>query len=121
DGTPNAARLPLAMPNDDAELSARADRSAVGSRRGAIDAELLYPRLERGALETQAGSSPVRTSEHPVALVQRAENGLALRCLERGGAAGRRDRTTAELRHGYAKGGPARQDDGALDRVLELP
>src|SRR2546428_10893250 len=109
------------MPNDDADPSARADMSAAGSRRGALDAELLNPRLERRALEAQAGGGPVRTSEHPVGLVQRAENGLALRRLERGGAAGRRDRATAELRHGYAKGGPARQDDSALDRVLELP
>src|SRR5205823_5076772 len=104
----------VAMPNDDADMS------AVGSRRGAIDAELLYPRLERGALEAQAGGGPLRTSEHPVGLAQRAENGLALRCLERGGAR-RRDRATAELRPGHAKGGPARQDDGALDGVLELP
>jgi len=62
-----------------------------GSRPGQIDAELLYPRLKRGALETQAGSGPLRTSEHPVALVQRAENRLALRRLERGSAARRRD------------------------------
>src|SRR5438876_10596631 len=103
------------MPNDDADMS------AVGSRRGAIDAELLYPRLERGALEAQAGGGPLRTSEHPVGLAQRAENGLALRCLERGGAPRRRDRATAQLRPGHAKGGPARQDDGALDGVLELP
>src|SRR5437870_13920112 len=102
------------MPNDDADMS------AVGSRRGAIDAELLYPRLERGALEAQAGGGPLRTSEHPVGLVQRAENGLALRRLERGGAAGRPDRASAELRHGHAKAGTARLDDGALDGVLVL-
>src|SRR5438876_2269562 len=103
------------MPNDDADMS------AVGSRRGAIDAELLYPRLERGALEAQAGGGPLRTSEHPVGLAQRPENGVALRRFERGSGAGRRERATPELRHGYAKGGPVRQDDGALDRVLELP
>src|SRR3989442_13934967 len=108
------------MPNDDAGLSARADRSALGSRWGLVDAEPLYPRLERGALETQAGGGPVRTSQPPVGLVQRSENGFALRRLERGGAPGRPHRATAELRHGHAKGGPARQDDGALDRVLEL-
>src|SRR5207245_8396305 len=95
--------------------------SAVGSRPGPIDTELLYSRLKRGALETQAGGGPLRTSEHPVALVQRAENRLALRCLERCGAGRRRDRAIAELRHEHAKGRPGRQDDGALDRVLELP
>src|SRR5205807_8602867 len=98
-----------------------ADMSAVGSRPGPIDTELLYPRLKRGALETQAGGGPLRTSQHPVALVQRAENRLALRRLERCSAGRRREGAIAELRHGYAKGEPRRQDDGALDRVLELP
>src|SRR5438093_9257243 len=113
-------RVPLAMPNGAADLSARADMSAVGSPWGAVDAEPLYPRLERGALETEAGGGPLRTSENPVGLVQRSENGFALRRLERGGAPGRPNRATAELRHGHAKCGSARQDDGALDRVFEL-
>src|SRR5437870_4936363 len=95
--------------------------SAVGSRPGPIDTELLYPRLKRGALETEAGGGPLRTSEHPVALVQRPENRFALRRLERCSAGRRRHRAIAELRHEHAKGGPGRQDDGTLDRVLELP
>src|SRR5438093_11137359 len=111
----------LAMPNHHDDMSALADMSAVGSRPGPIDTELLYPRLKRGALETQAGGGPLRTSQHPVALVQRAENRLALRRLERCSAGRRREGAIAELRHGYAKGEPRRQDDGALDRVLELP
>src|SRR5205809_820645 len=76
----------------------------------------------RGPRPSRPGPGrPLRTSQHPVALVQRAENRLALRRLERCSAGRRREGAIAELRHGYAKGEPRRQDDGALDRVLELP
>src|SRR5438876_3185404 len=101
------------MPNDDADMS------AVGSRRGAIDAELLYPGLKRRALEAQAGGGPLRTSEHPVGLVQRAENRLALRRLERCNTGKRSDRAIPEFRYGHAEGGAGGQDDGTFDRVLE--
>src|SRR5207244_370434 len=96
-----APRVPLAMPNDEADMSALANMSA-GRSRGPIDAQLLYPRLERGALETQARGSSVRTSEHPVALGQRAENRIALRHLGRGRAGkGRTRRRTGHAPRYY--------------------
>ena len=81
------------MPNDDDDMSAIADMSAAHAVDRAMPS-FLYARLERGALETQKDGGSARTSEHPVALVQRAENRLALRRLERGSAGRRRDRGT---------------------------
>jgi hypothetical protein len=63
------------MPNDD-DMSAVADMSAAHAVDRAMPS--FCARLERGALETQADGGFARTSEHPVALVQRAENRLAL-------------------------------------------
>src|SRR2546429_8128829 len=99
-------------------MSARAEMSAAGSGLAAPDAELAHPGLQGRALETEARGGPVRTAEHPVGLAQRAHDGLALRRLQRV-TASRRDGTGAELRRGYAQGGPAGQDDGALDGVLQ--
>src|SRR6476660_6903062 len=93
----------------------------AGSHPGPVDTELLDPRLKRRPLQAKAGGGPLRTSEHPVALVQRTENRLALRRLEGRRAGSRRGRAIAELRHDHAKGGSRRQDDGALHRILELP
>ena len=73
----------LAMPNHHDDMPALADMSAGPLRPGPIDTELVYPRLKRGALEAQAGGGALRTSEHPVALVQCTENRLAFRRLER--------------------------------------
>src|SRR5207247_8768172 len=44
-------RTPLAMPNDNDDMSARADRSAVGPR-GPIDTHLLYPSTETLSVHT---------------------------------------------------------------------
>jgi len=53
------ARVPLAMPNGDADMSALADMSAAHP----VDrsaAQLLYLQSDRGALETQAAGGSVR-------------------------------------------------------------
>src|SRR5262249_14766057 len=97
-------RLALAMPNHHDEMSALADISAAGLRRGPLDTELLHPRLKRGALEAQPAGGTLWPPEHPVALVQRADNSFALRRLERHAAGRLHHRTIAELRLEHAKG-----------------
>jgi len=58
---------------------AGACRHVVSSGRRPIDSAFPYPRFGRGALATQAGGGSVRTSEHPLLSVRRAENRLAPR------------------------------------------
>src|SRR5438445_9694871 len=98
---------------------APAEMPAAGSGLGATDTELSYPGLEGGPLETETSRRTLCTSEHPVRLVERPQNRLALRRLQ-GVTAGRRNGPRAELRRGYAQGRPAGQDDGALDGGLPL-
>ena len=87
---------------------------------GAPDAELLHARLERRPLEAQPRRGAVRAAEDPVGLAQRRAGWLRARWPRayrrpQGPASGPRN---SGDRH--AERAPGAQDDGALDRVLEL-
>src|SRR5262245_30222110 len=101
-------------------MSARAEISAPDpSGAGTADLELAHARLQGRALQAEAPGRPPRTSEHPVGLAECPQDGLALGRLERD-ARERGHGGAAEFRHRHAQDRSARQDDGALDGVLEL-